>query len=390
MRQVLAIVLCFLLFPTIASANNVIINQIMVHPLVGNDWVEILNPRSTEVDLNNWVISDGKSAIKTLTGILNAQSTLHIDVSNRLNNSGDSIYLIDSAAMVIDSFSYTADPGIDVILQPQTSPSPSPSPQASSISSPSPESQTTPSPKPIPTTQLVVPSLPSPLDIHQEITFAFTITNFKPNDLYYLKGSFHKLGSTNYFGETFVKGSWIKNNASYTQQLPITTDITGSWQGIMSVRGDPDDSGYTGPGDYFFRIGYYRQGLSVIWSADTPVIFTTPIKASPLPTPKATSTKSSQPSPKPSPIPSSSTLASPLLKLPASIITKPSSLTTFAHIPNLLGMEASSSASQSAYPFTESYSSSSFPSWIQIGGWGCLVVGFGLISFFVKQKLIYY
>ncbi len=88
-----------------------------------------------------------------------------------------------------------------------------------------------------------------------------------PNSSFFLKGAFKKTDSSNYFGKTLVSGSWIKNGSSYSSQYKITTDGSGNWSGNLEIRADSDDSGFSGTGDYIFKVGRYNSsGSGPIWS----------------------------------------------------------------------------------------------------------------------------
>lgn len=156
----------------------------------------------------------------------------------------------------------------EVSPSPTSTPTPTSTPLPTSTSTPT----ATPPPTSIPTSSpsLTITNVPSQTSVNQEFPVSITLTNFPINTNYYLKGAFKKAGGSNYFGQTLVSGSWVKNSETYTQQFPITTDSSGSWSGILSVRGDPDDSGFTGQDDYIFKVGYY-QDSSISWSNETTI-----------------------------------------------------------------------------------------------------------------------
>lgn len=153
-------------------ANSVVLNEMMPHPSPGSDWVEIYNPTNSAVDLSNWILVDTTSTIKTLSGNISANGFVTFDVTNRLNNAGDSIYLKDIGGATIDNYSYSSDPGINRSLgrspdggswallissskgstNGEASPTPTPNPTPTPTPSPSPSSTPTPSPTPLPTT----------------------------------------------------------------------------------------------------------------------------------------------------------------------------------------------------------------------------------------------
>ncbi len=89
----------------------------------------------------------------------------------------------------------------------------------------------------------------------------------KPNTKFYLKGAFKKSDGSNYFGYTKISGSWVKNGSTYSSQFPITTDSSGIWSGSLDVKADDEDSGFTGSGDYIFKVGRYSSsGSGPTWS----------------------------------------------------------------------------------------------------------------------------
>ena len=96
-----------------AFASSVMLNELMVHPQSDNDWIELYNSSSNTIDLTNWTLVDSTSTIKTLSGSISANGFIAFDVTNRLNNGGDSIYLKDASGNTIDNYSYNSDPGID-------------------------------------------------------------------------------------------------------------------------------------------------------------------------------------------------------------------------------------------------------------------------------------
>lgn len=104
-----------------------------------------------------------------------------------------------------------------------------------------------------------------------EMNISASISGFTNGEKIYLKGAFFKDGSTNYFGYTKSGDSWIKNSTTATDQRVVEI---GNWDTNTIVRSDFNDSGYTGKGDYKFKLGYYYLTSggnlsSVNWSANT-------------------------------------------------------------------------------------------------------------------------
>lgn len=142
-----------------------------------------------------------------------------------------------------------------------STPTPTPSPTPSSSSSSSTSSSFT------------ISNTPSQINSDQSFN-AFINLSLSSNSstTFYLKGAFKKIGSSNYFGKTLVSGSWIKNNSSYSEQYKITTDSSGNWSGNLEIQPDSEDSGYSGTGDYLFKVGRYTQsGSGPTWSNEATI-----------------------------------------------------------------------------------------------------------------------
>lgn len=197
------IVFIFLFFPQKVFAQ-VVINEFIPNPSSGNDWVELYS--STDIDISGWVLDDEGTAtdMKTIPpGISIGPSTnqfFSIEVSNRINQSSDTIYLYSvKKASLIDSYSYSNNPGADISFgrfpdagswgtcsptknaanasctvstptptssptsmpTPTSSPTPTPTPIPSSTPTPTPSSTKTPTPK-SPTPKPTVSSTPTP------------------------------------------------------------------------------------------------------------------------------------------------------------------------------------------------------------------------------------
>lgn len=371
--------------PVESSPTTIVLNEISPHPAAGEDWVELYNPTSTPVDLTNWTLSDSTSSMKTLTGSVPPQGYGVIDVSNRLNNTGDTVTLKDTSGAVIDTYTYSADPGsgqswgrspdgeswtkINISrggANTQTSSSPTPEP--SSSPSPSPSANTTPNVFSFATSA-------SSISTETEFPVTTTLTHLTPNTPFYLKAAFYKTGSTNYFGQTKVGSTWVKNGQTYKDQLMVTTDSQGDWTGTVLIQADSDDSGFTGNGEYQLKIGRYSAtGSGPTWSNSVSLQLTAQPKSSPSPTPKTSST----PSPSPiasSPIPQSKSTSKTTTSIVQSFIPE---------LPfDLFPSESSPSASESAQLHTVTTS----PPWVWwVGGGASLVAsGIGVLVYFFKR-----
>ncbi len=309
MKLIILLVTFFLFVHPAYASSQVQITKIMAHPTTGEDWIELYNSQNQSVNMTNWTVSDNSSSMKTLTQTLNPQESIQIFLSNRLNNSGDSVILKDSTGLVIDQYTYTSDPGTDICwVQVNTSwqqqnncqPAPTPTPSPSSSPTPSPTPSTTPSPSPTPSPS-ATPALPFLFTLQSTSFFTTAsqnatvqITGLAANTSYYLKTAFFKEGSTNYFGKILLNGNWVKNSQTYSDQLSVTTDGQGNWQGTVSFMADDEDSGFTGTGDYLLKLGRYSaSGNGPTWSPTASVYLTLDQVSEP--TPSSSTTSSSTP-----------------------------------------------------------------------------------------------
>lgn len=165
----------------------------------------------------------------------------------------------------------TPPPSSSPSPSPSSTTSPTPSPSASPPPSPSPTPTPTPtpsgSPSPQPIITFEVTSLPSKVTSSESFTIKVSLKNLTVNSKYYLKGAFLIDGGSNYFGKTKVGGEWVKNNQTFSSQLPITTDPLGYWNGEITLMPDSEDSGFTGSGPYIFKVARYNSsGSGPTWS----------------------------------------------------------------------------------------------------------------------------
>lgn len=105
----------FLTFPQKASATSVVINEI--YNPTNSDWVELYNPTDSPINIGGWEIWDiktsgGEQKSKTINNeiTINAKGFYAIDVSNKLNKDGDTVFL-KNGNDVVDSHSYSINPG---------------------------------------------------------------------------------------------------------------------------------------------------------------------------------------------------------------------------------------------------------------------------------------
>ncbi len=100
----------------IPDTGNIVINEFMANPSSGDDWIELYNNNSELIEIGDWTLEDTTSVMHTIPAgtTLDVGMFYIINVSNRLDNAGDTISLYNSSADLIDSYTYAADPGLDV------------------------------------------------------------------------------------------------------------------------------------------------------------------------------------------------------------------------------------------------------------------------------------
>lgn len=90
------------------------INEAMPNPASGNEWVELYNVGSVEINLAGISICDATSATsscKTASGTIAGNGFVQIDLGTAryLNNDGDSVRLFDQKYELLDAVSYSGD-----------------------------------------------------------------------------------------------------------------------------------------------------------------------------------------------------------------------------------------------------------------------------------------
>ena len=117
---VLIVLLGLLTFiKSVFASSNVVINEFLANPASGgNEWVELYNPTSSDVNLSGWALSDKSGSKKSLDMLkaipANGFAVYEYSGDGWLNNSAsdskpESISLFDNNGSAIDSFSYYSD-----------------------------------------------------------------------------------------------------------------------------------------------------------------------------------------------------------------------------------------------------------------------------------------
>lgn len=171
---------------------------------------------------------------------------------------------------------------------PSASPIPTTNPSHSPAPSPIPQGGNTEKEK----QSFTISSNKNNTDSKDIIEIQVKINNVTPNTIYFIKPSFFKEGSTNYFGLSEVNNTWIKNSITATSQHKINTDSNGNWEGKINVKVDTEDSGFKGGDTYQIKVGRYTEaGVGLVWSNSVTISIThTEIieetKSSPTPIPE--------------------------------------------------------------------------------------------------------
>lgn len=88
------------------ETQTLLINEVASAPEDGPEWVEIVNSQSTEIALAGWRIQEAGGTSIELSGAIAANGFAVGFTTNRLNNTGDTIRLIDPSGNLIDEMSY--------------------------------------------------------------------------------------------------------------------------------------------------------------------------------------------------------------------------------------------------------------------------------------------
>lgn len=117
---------------------------------------------------------------------------------------------------------------------------------------------------------VVISSNKLSIDPGEEIIILSSVSGFENGEKIYLKGAFFKDGTSNYFGLTKFNDVWIKNGVSALSQKEI---LIGAWDNTTIIKPDYEDTGFSGNGDYKFKLGFYYltsggNVSSINWSSN--------------------------------------------------------------------------------------------------------------------------
>ncbi len=102
----------FVIAPNASAASDVNIDEF--YALGGGsgdpDWIVIYNGTNAKIELGNWLIRDSTESNKVeLEGAICANNYRKFEFSNRLNNSGDKIRLINTNGTTVEEIEYFSD-----------------------------------------------------------------------------------------------------------------------------------------------------------------------------------------------------------------------------------------------------------------------------------------
>ncbi|MFC1727299.1 DUF4215 domain-containing protein [Patescibacteria group bacterium] len=99
----------------VVQVVQVVINEFLSYG--SSDWVELFNNDSSIVDISNWYLEDTTSIMTTIPdGVSMAAGEYAVfEVSNRLNNAGDTVFLKDGGGSIINEVSYGSGATEDVV-----------------------------------------------------------------------------------------------------------------------------------------------------------------------------------------------------------------------------------------------------------------------------------
>ena len=84
-----------------------VLNEFLVDPIDGNEWIELYNPLDEPILLDGWLLADGVGTIAAPTGTIVANGYTVIELpANKLNNGGDELTLVNPHGATMAAVSY--------------------------------------------------------------------------------------------------------------------------------------------------------------------------------------------------------------------------------------------------------------------------------------------
>ncbi len=184
-----------MVFPNFLMADShPVINEFLPHPSTGNkEWVEIYVPEGMDIT-NYWIDDDtdftsdsGNSSKKQMTTFIQGSDSKHVVYelsSSMFNNDGDTVALFAPDGALVDHYTYTSDPGVDIsigrtpdgtgdfqVLASATQGSPNSPPLPTATATPAPTDKPTYSPSPVHSKE------PKPTDTPKPVKSTFVPTS---------------------------------------------------------------------------------------------------------------------------------------------------------------------------------------------------------------------
>jgi PKD repeat protein len=90
--------------------GDIVINEFVADPADGDEWIEIYNKTSQEIDLTGWIIEEGSESTTDIAGVIGREGAEKFFIIEKpkgnLNNAGDIIFLKDKNGYIIDQAIY--------------------------------------------------------------------------------------------------------------------------------------------------------------------------------------------------------------------------------------------------------------------------------------------
>jgi hypothetical protein len=91
---------------TSTTDSELLINEFLVNPSEGSEWIEIYNNSSSTVDLSGWSLWEGAGRISSPTGTILSDNFFVLEFNNKLNNTGGDIVILKKGEEIMDSVCY--------------------------------------------------------------------------------------------------------------------------------------------------------------------------------------------------------------------------------------------------------------------------------------------
>ncbi len=91
---------------TSTTDSELLINEFLVNPAEGNEWIEIYNNSSSSIDLSGWSLWEGAGEIISPTGTIASQNFGIFEFNNKLNNTGGDVVILKKNDEIMNSVCY--------------------------------------------------------------------------------------------------------------------------------------------------------------------------------------------------------------------------------------------------------------------------------------------